>query len=139
MRSRIAMEEICPLYYETIKYHPARMVAPPGGHRHFAMAIVGKVKYLGWNNRKTRPQLKRQMPDGSVLAGHHAETHVLYKVPKHKRKYIKLFVMRVTKSGKITMSKPCSHCVESLLTEGISEKNIWYTNHQGEWQCLQDT
>lgn len=130
------MEISCPLYYERVKDHPIRKQDPPGGHRHFAMATIGKVKILGWNNKKTRPQLARIAEDGAALAGHHAEMHVLYKIPSKKRKKAKIYVMRVTKTGKITMSKPCSHCTKTLLTEGVLRKNIWYTNSLGEWECL---
>ena len=131
------MEKTCPLYYEMIKDHPARNLKPPGGHRHFAVAVVGNKKYLGWNNYKTRPQLQRMLKDGTFSALYHAETHALYKVPKNKRSQAKIYVCRVTKGGKFTYSKPCPHCIKTLLTEGISAKQIWYTNHDGEWICLE--
>lgn len=99
--------------------------------------MVNNVKYLGWNNYKTRPQLKRQMKDGTYNALYHAETHALYKVPKEKRKFAKIYVCRVTRGGKLTYSKPCSHCVLTLLTEGILARQIWFTDHDGEWKCLE--
>ena len=93
--------------------------------------------FLGWNNYKTRPQLIRTATDGKAqIAGHHAETHVLYKIPPKKRKKAKIYVCRVTKNNLFAMSKPCSHCIATLLTEGIQKKNIWYTDSNGNWKCL---
>ena len=79
------------------------------------------------------------MQDGSFNALYHAETHVLYKIPKEKRNLAKIFVCRVTKGGKLTYSRPCPHCIQALLTEGISARQIWYTNHNGDWNCLEKT
>lgn len=130
------MEKLCHLYYEKLKNHPVMEVEPPGGQRHFALAVVGKRQYLGWNNSKTRPQLRRKMYDGSIIAGHHAETHVLYKVPKALIKKAKFYVCRIGKKGNLMMSKPCKHCTQTLLTSGVLAKNIWFTDKQGEWKCL---
>lgn len=101
------------------------------------MAKIGKQTFLGWNNEKTRPQLLRAMPSGEILGHYHAETHVLYKIPKHKRSQAKIYVCRLLRSGRFGMSKPCSHCLQTLLTEGILLKNIWYTNEEGAWECIQ--
>ena len=120
-----------------IKEHPAMSIEPPGGHRHFAMAKVKKRHYLGWNNKKTRPQLQRKVYDGNTIAGHHAETHVLFKIPKNKRKKAKIYVCRIGRRGNLMMSKPCNHCTTTLLTSGILAKNIWFTDQDGEWQCLE--
>jgi hypothetical protein len=126
---------LCPLYYDKIKDHPELKTPPPGGHRHFAMAVMRKSKYLGWNNKKTRPQLARII-DGFTIAWHHAETHVLFKMLPQHRKYAKIYVCRVRKDGKFIMSKPCNNCIATLLAEGVSVANIWYTNNNGEWICL---
>ena len=124
------------MYYKRIKNHPAMTIEPPGGQRHFAFAKVGKVLYIGWNNLKTRPQLFHWKENGSSVACYHAETHVLYKIPKHKRKKAKIHVMRVKAEGRLVFSKPCRHCLATLLTEGVSMKNIFYTDHNGEWRNI---
>ena len=72
------------------------------------------------------------------MACHHAETHAIYKVPKHKRKKAKIFVSRLKKGGGLTMSKPCKHCMQTLLNEGVLIKNIWYTDDDGRWLCLKN-
>ena len=109
---------------------------PPGNQKHFALAIVKKQTFFGWNNRKTHPKLRRTGEYGDEICGYHAETHVLYKIPEEKRRLAKIFVCRVNKKGGFAMSKPCQHCTHILLKAGIPAKNIWYTNEQGVWQCL---
>ena len=73
---------------------------------------------------------------GDIIYGYHAETHVLYRIPKEKRKLAKIYVCRTSRNGGFAMSKPCNHCITMLLKEGVSAKNIWYTNEQGKWECL---
>ena len=82
----------------------------------------------------------RTKENGHTVYGYHAETHVLYKIPKNKRKHAKILVCRIRKGkGPIfTMSKPCLHCTETLLSEGVLIKNIWFTNILGEWECLKN-
>lgn len=102
------------------------------------MAKVGKQTFFGWNSYKTHPKLSRIKSNGFGIACYHAETHVLYKVPKHKRRKAKIFVSRLKKGGGLTMSKPCEHCLQTLLNEGVLIKNIWYTDHDGRWLCLKN-
>ena len=113
------------------------ILEPPGGHRHFAIAIVNKEKYIGWNNSKTNPDILR-IKDNVILAGYHAETHVLKKIPKNKRKKAKIYVMRIKKDGTLGLSKPCPHCEASLIAAGIKRKNIWYSTDEQVWRCLEN-
>ena len=64
---------------------------------------------------------------------YHAETHVLYKIPKSKRKKAKIYVARMSKRGCFTYSKPCSGCLFTLIEQGVKIQNIWYTDHYGDW------
>lgn len=128
------------MYYHRIVDHPARNKKPPGGYRHFAFAQARKKStFLGWNNKKTRPQLLRFSEDGIAIAVHHAETHVLFQIPKHLRKDAIIHVTRIRKDGTLGMSKPCAHCQAILQQEGVLFKNIWYTDSQGAWKCLGKT
>lgn len=70
------------------------------------------------------------------MALYHAELHALYKVPKHKRSQITLYVTRIRKHGLCGYSKPCSHCIDTLLTEGVKQDRIWYTDNSGIWHNL---
>ncbi len=121
------------MYYEKLVKHPAMKQSPPGGHRHFAIAKVGKTTYLGWNNYKTRPQINYTKNDGHTVRMYHAETHVLYKIPPHKRKKATIYVVRMSKRGCFTYSKPCKGCLFTLLEHGVKIQNIWYTDYSGDW------
>ena len=74
--------------------------------------------------------------NGYPVACYHAETHALYKVPKEKRSKATIYVTRIRKNGKYGLSKPCEHCVRSLLTEGVKRSRIWYTDDEGTWHNL---
>lgn len=121
------------MYYEKLIKHPAMKLEPPGGHRHFALAKIGKTTYLGWNNYKTRPQICYVKEDGHTVRMYHAETHVLYKIPEHKRKKAVIYVTRISKRGCLAYSKPCKGCIFTLLEQGVKIQNIWYTDHSGNW------
>ncbi len=121
------------MYYDKLKKHPAMNQTPPGGHRHFALAKVGKETYIGWNNYKTRPQISYLKEDGYIVRMYHAETHVLYKIPKNKRKKAKIYVTRMSKRGCLTYSKPCNGCLFTLIEQGVKIQNIWYTDYSGNW------
>lgn len=118
--------------------HPQRLKKPPGGHRHFAFAIIGKTIYIGWNNSKTRPQLLHIKKSGVAVACHHAEAHAIYKVPYSKRKDAKIYVMRIRKNGNLALSKPCSNCIRLLKEYKIKPRNIWYTDKHGKWTNLHE-
>ena len=105
----------------------------PGGHRHFAVAKIGKETYLGWNNYKTRPQIRSVKENGHIVRMYHAETHVLFKIPPHKRKKAVIYVTRMSKRGHFTYSKPCKSCIFTLLEQGVKIQNIWYTDYNGNW------
>ena len=121
------------MYYEKLINHPAMKLEPPGGHRHFAVAKIGKTTYLGWNNYKTRPQLQFRKENGTIINYHHAETHVLYKIPSHKRHKAIIYVTRMSKCGYLTYSRPCPHCIFTLLEQGVKIQNIWYTDYSSNW------
>ena len=43
----------------------------------------------------------------------------------------KLYVARVTKSGKIGLAKPCERCQDAIRGAGI--RKVFYTDENGEW------
>jgi len=48
----------------------------------------------------------------------HAEMNAIDNIPSAKsKKNMSILVLRVTKSGKLVMSKPCKHCVSSLYNK----------------------
>lgn len=66
----------------------------------------------------------------------HAEMDVINKLDLHyyKRNRIKLdlYVVRVSKSGNIAESKPCMHCIKTMIKSELNIKNVYYSNSNGE-------
>lgn len=50
----------------------------------------------------------------------------------HKKKItVDLIVLCVTKTGKLRMSKPCSHCVAKLVKcDNVKIKNVYYSDRE---------
>jgi cytidine deaminase len=67
----------------------------------------------------------------------HAEHCCINKLP-YSRKPIKIniLVVRFTKNGQLSNSKPCSKCVKMMLDyfpkKGYIVKKIWYSNEYGK-------
>jgi len=111
---------------------------PPGRAHVAALARLGNSFWMGINNRKTHPDARKILKDGFVSSCIHAEMDAIVKIPRDVRHKIKLFVMRFQKNGKLTMAKPCPTCHTFILSQGIDMKNVYYTDWDGEWQCLNE-
>ena len=123
----------CRLYYRIKNNIKPK---PEGRHKHVALILYKKERYYGWNSYKTNPRLLHQKENGYYVACYHAETHALFKVAKEKRSDITIYVARIRKDGSQGYSKPCKHCTDILLSEGVSPENIWYTTDDGMWTNL---
>jgi len=68
----------------------------------------------------------------------HAEADAINKLPfKKDGRLLKvsLLVLRVTKTGKYTMSKPCMHCIQKMndtVLRNYKISSVYYTNKEGE-------
>lgn len=70
----------------------------------------------------------------------HAEHDALNNLPYYKRqtklKNINILIIRVSKTKKFTMSKPCLNCVKKLQflpsKKGYKIQNIYYSDEDGE-------
>lgn len=85
-------------------------------HQHFHAAVVvvgGSIQSVGWNHGKT-----------------HAEVKALQQLWPNKRKDVKVYSLRFTKSGKWSMAKPCKNCEKYLRENGV--KTVFYTDFTGE-------
>lgn len=60
----------------------------------------------------------------------HAEQAALEGIDWRKLKGCSIFVIRVNRSGKISMAYPCEYCIKTLNHVGI--RWIYYTNRNGE-------
>lgn len=63
----------------------------------------------------------------------HAEMDALNKIKKWKNmpKCIDMFVIRFNKTGGLSESRPCYHCIDSLEKSKINIKNVYYSNSSG--------
>jgi len=55
----------------------------------------------------------------------HAEINAINKIKDEKN--VIIFVFRITKTGKLTSSKPCSNCTKKIYENNI--KNIYYSEN----------
>ncbi len=130
------------MYYKDIENHPNFCEEkPPGGYKHFAIGYLGKSKIIGHNRRVTNPNFVWTQAEGDPISTIHAEIDVLRQVPAHKTHKLKIFVTRIRKNKKayyLKNSKPCTYCIDFMLSAGVKLRNIWYTDSSGEWVCLKD-
>jgi len=67
----------------------------------------------------------------------HAEEDAVNRIPYKKDgkiQKVSLLVLRVTRSGDYTMSKPCLHCIKkmnTLINKNYKISNVYYTNNDG--------
>jgi len=64
----------------------------------------------------------------------HAEIDAFQKLRDQKRKnrkYYDLLVIRLTKSNKFGQSRPCCHCLKTLVRSGINIRFVYYSTADG--------
>lgn len=73
--------------------------------------------------------------DNSIHAEHHALNNLPYYKRQKKLKNINILILRVSKTKKITMSKPCVNCIKKLKflpsKKGYKIQNIYYSDENG--------
>jgi deoxycytidylate deaminase len=95
-----------------------------GRNRVGAAILKGKTLVsLGWNSDKTHPESKTR------YHAHHAEFSCLVGTKKMDVSGSTLFVARVTRRGKLGISKPCNECEQVIRASGI--RKVFYLDHEG--------
>ena len=63
----------------------------------------------------------------------HAEIDAYNKIKTYKNmpKKIDIFVIRLTKTGLLSESRPCYHCINSLEKSGLNIKYVYYSTSDG--------
>ena len=116
-------EYICRLLHEKFK-SDTRMNA------HHICAFIrlrdGKI-YIGENSVRKIP---------GVPVSTHAEMDVMRKIMKYntgkKKEKFDVLVLKISKIGKIGLSRPCYHCISSMISNSIINiKNIYYSTYNG--------
>ena len=98
-----------------------------------AWAKKGSSVVFGINSDRCSARFSRIHPDGSVGFHLHAEMDLIRKFQPGDLDQIK--VIRFSKSGEVTMSKPCPYCQRFLRRHGV--KRVKYTTWDGEWKTLE--
>jgi cytidine deaminase len=93
----------------------------------------GKTPIIGINGIGTKPEFGRSLPGGLYAFCAHAEMSAVSKAKDIKKSDV-LHVMRFTKTGRITMAKPCKHCQSYLKKKGI--RRVMYTDWDGSWNKM---
>lgn len=102
------------------------------GFRHYCVILKHKGK-INWKNKiacgSSVDYLKyKNMP------ARHAEMDALNKVSTWKNvpNCVDLLVIRFSKSGLLSESRPCMHCIYFLQNSKLIIKNVYYSNSNGK-------
>lgn len=97
-----------------------------GNFRHGAAILDKTVPVsVGYNSYKTHPKLADVTPYPYL----HAECHSMFKYGIDNIEGLDIYVIRVTNTGAIAMSKPCSVC--SFFIEEARIRNVYYSTGKG--------
>lgn len=106
---------------------------PIGLYRHFSFIVCkNEVLSIGWNNvKKTHPLA---MKNGYAYPYIHSELDAIVKFGGKltELRYCSILNVRLTKTGCVTLSRPCKSCQGLLLAFGF--KDILYTNEVGKFE-----
>ena len=98
-------------------YRIAQLIAPKSEHRwakHVALVVRGgAIVAVGYNHATT-----------------HAEASALNKLWPSERRDTRVWSMRLNRSGKFRMAKPCADCMRYLRSAGV--KAVYWTNSEGD-------
>lgn len=79
----------------------------------------------GWNSYKTHPFVAKHSPWPYL----HAETHAIIKEGLDHCKGLNILVVRILKTGELTMAEPCCYCKKIIKQVGIN--NTYFSNWSG--------
>ena len=106
-----------------------RAAVKAASQSHFRCHRVGAALFkgrsliaMGWNKKKTHPK-------NSCILSRHGEFDTLIKLPLHQIMGARLYIARLTRTGKVSYSKPCKHCLHFL--KALPLDRIYYTNYTG--------
>lgn len=99
------------------------------------VAMYSSSLYIGWNSTKTSPAFHRTYSNGDESYSRHAELHAISQLPRDfNPKKVRLYVARLSKTGRMAMALPCPSCQRTLASTGI--KKIYFTDWEGNWKRL---
>lgn len=113
--------------------HQSEGVGKRQCYRMGAVLYHGKKPIIAKPNSNKNHAINQLFTDRPIRL--HAEANVIKSIGINACRNKSLFVVRVQKDGRTTMSKPCDSCQELIKLVGI--KKVFYTNWQGrieEWR-----
>jgi deoxycytidylate deaminase len=106
---------------------------PVGSYKHFSFIVCkNEILSMGWNNvKKTHPLA---LKNGYAFPFIHSELDAIIKFdePLKKLRYCSIINVRLTKTNKVTLSRPCKNCQGLLLAFGVKE--ILYSNELSKFE-----
>ncbi len=96
----------------------------PVNNKHSACCIVRNELY-----KESKAHNKYYDIKTNVKISVHAEIMALNKVIKYNKKGFDIIVIRLTKANKLTYSRPCAQCIETLKNNGF--RKVYYSNFEG--------
>lgn len=102
--------------------------------RHGALLVKGGT-VLNWsaNHNKIHRWAQRFRNYGCGHATHHAELGAILGMSRDKTKGSDVYVIRLSKSGKLMLSKPCQMCEDLLRYVGV--KRVFYSVDENTIEC----
>ena len=112
----------------------AREIALSNSHQYHlaAWAKRGSSVIFGMNSSRSSTKFKRVYADGNEGFHLHAEMDLIRKFKPGEIREIR--VVRFSKEGLPTMSKPCIYCQRFLRKHGV--RKVYYTEWDGTWQIM---
>lgn len=112
----------------------AKKIALNNSHSYHLVAWAkrGTSVIFGTNSSRCSTKFERVHPDGTKGFHLHAEMDLIRKFEPGTLRQIN--VVRFSKAGKLTMSKPCEYCQAFLRKHGVKKVN--YTNWDGTWSSM---
>ena len=99
-------------------------------HKHRVGAVLMKGKSVvaaGCNSKKTHPLCITDFTQ-------HAEFNVCSKVDYSFLNQLTIYIVRLTRTNRIGMSKPCEECEKLLI--GANLNRVYYSNANGKMEIL---
>ena len=112
----------------------AREIALNNNHDYHLVAWAkrGSSTIFGTNSSRCSTKFKRTHPDGTEGFHLHAEMDLIRKFKPGT--LAEITVIRFSKNGELTMSKPCEYCQKFLKEHGVKKVN--YTEWDGTWSVM---
>jgi deoxycytidylate deaminase len=104
-----------------------------GKFRVGAVLVSGRyIIKLGRNSDRTHPRMQRFNPDRSYTTTMHAEVDACMGVPDEVLEGAEIYVVRLTRTDKWALARPCEICQKFLTDAGI--RKVYYSNEVGEME-----